>query len=105
EIEDERELPRIPQLNTPQVPVKNSQEKWTQYFLSDVQRTVLRRALTKSSVRKLGDCCSIDIGVVTGANDFFVIPRNIAIKLNAKRHIIPIVKHTKNLTGLVFRDR
>jgi adenine-specific DNA-methyltransferase len=105
EIEDERELSKIPQLNTPQMPVKNSKEKWTQYFLSDVQRTVLRKVLANAAIRKLGDFCSIDVGVVTGANDFFVIPRNIAIKLKAKRHMFPIVTRTKHLSGLVFRDR
>jgi adenine-specific DNA-methyltransferase len=105
EIKDESELARLPQSMVPQVPVEDSKEKWTQYFLSDSQRSALRKALRNDKVKRLGQFCSVDVGVVTGANDFFVLQPEDAMRLKARDHLLPIVTHTKHLRGLNFSKK
>jgi adenine-specific DNA-methyltransferase len=102
EIKDESGLALLPHSMIPQVPVENSKEKWTQYFLNDAQRTTLRKALHNNGVKRLGEFCSIDVGVVTGANDFFVLSNEKALCLESQDHLLPIVTRTKYLKGLDF---
>lgn len=102
DIKDESQLVHLPQRKIPQIPVKDSKEKWTQYFLSDKQRRIMRRSLQNDSIKRLGDLCSVDVGTVTGGNDFFVISKEIAHKLDAQEHLHSILTRTKYLKGLVF---
>ena len=100
EVKDESELARIPQSRIPQIPVEDSKGKWTQYFLSDSQRMALRKALDHDKIKRLGQFCSIDVGIVTGANNFFVLSQEDALRLEAQDHLLPIVTRTKHLQGL-----
>lgn len=102
EVKNESELALVPQSKVAQVPVEDSKEKWTQYFLTDSQRSVLRKALGLNGLKRLGEYCSVDVGVVTGANDFFVLRKNVASNLDADAHLLPIVTRTKQLQGIMF---
>lgn len=99
EVNDASQLSLVPQSRAPQVPVEDSKEKWTQYFLSDSQRNVLRKGL---ELRRLGDYCSVDVGVVTGTNDFFVLNKDTVANLDANEHLLPIVTRTKQMLGAEF---
>jgi len=105
EIKDEKELNSLPYSRIPQIPVEDSKEKWVQYFLDDKQRRVLRKALANNSIKRLGQLCSIDVGIVTGANDFFVLPKAFAAKLKANEHLLPTVNRTRLLKGLIFTKK
>jgi len=102
EVKDESELVNIPQSRVPQIPVENSKEKWTQYFLNDEQRRVLRESINNPAIMRLGELCSVDVGVVTGRNEFFVISKDFALELEAEEHLSRIVTRTKNFQGLIF---
>jgi adenine-specific DNA-methyltransferase len=103
EVRDGSELEGVSRRSPlPQVPIQNSKEKWTQYFLTDEQRSVMRKALTNPSIKKLGDVSSVDVGVVTGLNDYFVLTREQASRLDAGPHLVPVVTRTKNLQGATF---
>jgi adenine-specific DNA-methyltransferase len=102
EIKNESELAQLPRSMIPQIPIQNSREKWTQYFLTDSQRIALRNTLQRNNIKKLGQLCSVDVGVVTGANDFFVLLNDKARELNAKKQMVPVVTRTKYLNGLSY---
>lgn len=102
EIKDESELITLPQSRIPQIPVEDSKEKWTQYFLTDAQRRVLRKALSNDSIKRLDEFCSVDVGIVTGGNDFFVLSKDVTLQLEAQEHFLPLVTRTKYFKGLVF---
>jgi adenine-specific DNA-methyltransferase len=102
EVKDANELEGIPRREMPQIPIQNSKEKWTQYFLNDSQRSVMKKSLDHPSLKRLGDVCSVDVGIVTGLNEYFVLNYDEATKLNADQHLVPIVTRTKNLQGVIF---
>jgi len=106
EVKDETELNESvhPTQSSPQIPVEDSKEKWTQYFLTSIQREILRKALVNDSIHRLGQLCSVDVGVVTGKNDFFVLTKDDAQKLEAQDHLLPVVTRTMYLRGLVFTE-
>src|SRR5207247_10151755 len=99
EVKDETELNLVSQTRIPQVPVQDSREKWTQYFLNDSQRSILRKGL---SLKKLSDFSSVDVGVVTGTNDFFILTQDKARMIDADEHLIPTVTRTKQIPGIIF---
>jgi adenine-specific DNA-methyltransferase len=105
EVKDHTDLVHIPQKRIPQVPIHDSREKWTQFFLTDSQRDAMRRALKHESVRKLGEICSVDVGIVTGENKFFVLDDVTSRTLQADDHLVPCVGRTNHLPGLVFTKR
>ncbi len=111
EVKDEIDLSKQspPTQFSAQMPVQDSKEKWTQYFLNDNQRTTLREAWEKNSdnsLKKLGQVCSVDIGVVTGQNSFFVINKKTAedLGIDAQPHLAPIVARSRQLKGITFTD-
>lgn len=103
EVNDASDLESIPRrAMPPQIPIQNSKEKWTQYFLSDDQRSLMRKALDRPRIRKFGEIASVDVGVVTGLNDFFILTRELASKLEAEPHLQAVVARTMNLKGATF---
>jgi adenine-specific DNA-methyltransferase len=102
ELRDETDIPQLYKQWRPQVPVRNSREKWLQYFLNDAQREALRTGLAASSVKKLSQIAEVDVGVVTGNNDFFIVDDDEANRLEAPDHLIPVVTRTQSFEGVTF---
>jgi adenine-specific DNA-methyltransferase len=59
-------------------------------------------ARSHGSITRLGALASVDIGAVTGANDFFVLPAAAAAQLPA-RLMRPAVAKARNIPGARFR--
>lgn len=80
----------------------HSTEKWTQYFLSNREISLLRAMRAHKQLTRLGDIASVDVGVVTGLNEFFVLTD----EDRARRHLVeytkPIVTRSAHLRGLLF---
>lgn len=74
-------------------------EKWTQYFLSTDQLELVRHLRSSGKLIRLGDVAEVDVGVVTGMNDFFVVDANGATPVELKAHSIPILTRSKQLLG------
>lgn len=102
EYQDESDLELVYKFRGPQAPVEDSREKWTQYFLNDDQRKALRIAIKHPAVARLGTLASVDVGVVTGCNDFFIVTEQRAKELNADKHLLPVVARTAQLRGINF---
>jgi adenine-specific DNA methylase len=100
---DEYDPQLLRKFQAPQEPVQNSTEKWTQYFLDDEQRTVLRAALSNPRITLLGSLASVDVGVVTGENAFFIIDSERADELRIEsRFLKPVVARTSCIKGTIF---
>jgi len=80
----------------------HSSEKWTQYFLSKGELDLIRRVRTHPKLARLGDVASVDVGIVTGLNDFFVLTNTRAARLGLRRYTVPLVTRSAQLKGAVF---
>ncbi len=54
-------------------PMDHSTEKWTHYFLDAKEIALLREVRGHPLLSRSGDVFDVDVGVVTGQNDFFVL--------------------------------
>jgi adenine-specific DNA-methyltransferase len=84
------------------LPVDHSTEKWTQYFLSEREFTLMR-ALRVGTVPRLGQFASVDVGVVTGNNDFFVLDPSSEWSADLAPFLSPIVHRSSQLRGFETR--
>lgn len=83
-------------------PMDNSREKWTQYFLTKYQIALVRKARNIPGLRKLADFAEVNVGVVTGQNDFFVLKKSDADRIGANGYALPLVSRSGHLRGFNF---
>lgn len=85
-------------------PIDHSSDKWLQYFLSKEEILLLRKLVENPKLTKLGKLADVDVGVVTGNNDFFVINENTVDKYDLRSYVVPLVGRTEQLNGgVIFR--
>ena len=79
---------------------------WKQGLIPTDAAQVWTKLLDSSSVHLLGDIARIRIGIVTGANSFFVLrPSQIKAHGLSRRYLRPIVQHASALGGLTITHR
>lgn len=75
-------------------------EKWLKYFLSEQEISFMRKLRSSEVVASLGDHASIDVGIVTGKNDFFVLNDQQVLEFGVGQHTIPLVSRSMHLKGV-----
>lgn len=85
-------------------PIDHSNDKWLQYFLTKEEILLLRKLTENPKLTRLGKLADVDVGVVTGNNDFFVVNKETVEKYELDRYVIPLVGRTEQLNGgIIFR--
>lgn len=82
--------------------IDHSTEKWTKYFLSQKEINLLKRLKNDKRVLLCGDIMDVDVGFVTGRNEFFVMKESQVEKWNLEKHTIPVVSKSIQLKGITF---
>jgi len=80
-------------------------EKWIQYFLAPDELELVRSLRSDQRLMRLGELASVDVGVVTGMNDFFVLPASGKSALALRKYLTPIVTRSHQLTGCRFTNK
>lgn len=85
-------------------PVRHSRPgmKWTSLYLSETAFGAIDRAQVHAGMKQFGSLASVDVGVVTGLNKFFVIDDATASALGATELTVPVVGKTGALKGIRF---
>jgi adenine-specific DNA-methyltransferase len=84
--------------------IDHSTDKWTQYFLSESEIQLLRRLSRDPSLTRFSDVASVDVGVVTGNNNFFVLSDAQAEAKRLRSFTVPLVGRTAQLPGIVYSE-
>ncbi len=77
-------------------------EKWTKYFLDPAAIRVLRALKQSPAMARLGSVAGVDVGIVTGRNSFFTLTDAQAGELGLRRHCVPLISRSAQLSGLVY---
>lgn len=83
-------------------PMDHSTEKWTQYYLTREEIDLVRRTRDELSLPRLGELASVDVGVVTGLNEFFVLSEVERERARIDSLTCPIVTRSGHLKGATF---
>lgn len=86
-----------------EVNLDHAREKWTQYYLSPSELGFIRELEETSHFSELGDYAEVDVGVVTGRNEFFVLTRAEAERYGVLDWCLPLVGRSAQTPGLILR--
>lgn len=82
--------------------VRHESEKWLKYFLSAREIGLLRSLRESSKFASLKKFAEVDVGIVTGNNEFFVLSQSRAALLGVRDDVSPIVARSNQLRGAIF---
>lgn len=85
-------------------PVCSWSSKWTHLFLSPKERGAISESFSNLRWKPLSEYGRVEVGVVTGANDFFIMSKADADTLGATSYLAPIVTNARYLKGIEFSD-
>ncbi len=81
--------------------VCHDSEKWLKYFLSADEISFMRALRAGDSTTDLGAYASVNVGVVTGKNQFFVLRESEVKELSLQRFTTPLIGRSAHLDGAI----
>ncbi len=76
--------------------------KWTHVFLTPAERSFVSSAFGGLGWKPLSEYGRVEVGVVTGYNDFFIVPESKVKDLNIRSFVTPIITSARELQGIQF---
>ncbi len=76
--------------------------KWMPIFLSAHERGLLAQLRDSPNVKRFAEVASVDVGIVTGANDFFLVPDRTVEQFSLQEWAHPMFGRSDHVQGLVF---
>ncbi len=84
--------------------LEHSTEKWTKYFLDEKEIQLLRKIKTEIRIKPCSDIMEVDVGIVTGRNEFFMLSKDIVSKWKLKGYTSKVVSKSNHFKGIVYND-
>ena len=84
---------------TPPKTIRHDSEKWLQYFLTNDEISLMRQLREAPEITNLSTYASVDVGVVTGRNSFFVLSGEDLAGLGLMEYAVPLVSRSAQLHG------
>jgi len=79
--------------------IRHDSEKWLKYFLTEREIAFMRELRASDGTAPLSKHASVDVGVVTGKNEFFVLTSDQVEELGLKGYTAPLVSRSMHLKG------
>ena len=91
----------VPAEATPKT-LRHDNEKWLKYFLTNGEIALMRKLREVPEITTLSTYASVDVGVVTGRNFFFVLNDKDLVELELEEYAIPLVSRSVQLRGALL---
>lgn len=82
----------------------HSTEKWTMYFLDKEELQLIRLLKAHPKLTIASNVIDVDVGIVTGLNEFFVLTEQQVEKYSLKPYTQRIVGRSAHLPGILFSE-
>jgi adenine-specific DNA-methyltransferase len=80
----------------------HTSEKWTKYFLDESEIELLRKIKADKRIKPCADVMDVDVGIVTGRNEFFMLNKEVIAKWELKPYTTKVVGRSNHLKGIVY---
>ncbi|MGA4332314.1 N-6 DNA methylase [Ralstonia nicotianae] len=95
----EKLFERIPRINGETV-----EGKWTQALLTKEERELFKSLLQLDEVHKFYSIAKVDVGIVTGANKFFLVEDDVVKEYGLKNFAHPMFGRSEHCPGLIYDE-
>jgi adenine-specific DNA-methyltransferase len=85
-------------------PIDHNSEKWTKYFLNLDEINLLRKLKKDKRVIPCGEILDVDVGIVTGRNEFFMMKEEQVRQWKLQKYTLPVTSKSNQLKGIAFYD-
>lgn len=79
--------------------------KWTSALMEPYMRTLLDALEENKCVRRFEDVAGVDVGIVTGANKFFLVPDETIDTYGLKQWAHPMFGRSEHCPGVIYDER
>ncbi len=79
--------------------------KWMLIFLSLGERALLSQLKARDDIKRFTEIASVDVGIVTGANKFFLVADSTVEEFDLHRWAHPMFGRSDHVQGLVYSDK
>lgn len=76
--------------------------KWMKVLLDPQELAVFEEAMSLPCVKRFGDIAQVDVGIVTGANKFFLIDDNTVAQYGLERFVKPMFGRSEHCPGVIY---
>jgi len=76
--------------------------KWMRALLSTNELGVLDSLEQRADIRRFAEVASVDVGIVTGANKFFLVPDSVVEEYDLHRWVHPMFGRSDHVPGIVY---
>ena len=106
ELTDASELESLDvnRLKSPQKQIDFKSNKWTFYFLDQAEIDFLETVAQQKSIPRIGDYANVEVGITTGANDYFTVSLPVVEGYNLQDFAKPMVGRSVQVNSLVFNE-
>lgn len=80
--------------------VRGDSEKWLKYFLTRQEIEFMREMRRHAGVAELSRFAAVDVGVVTGKNEFFVLRRSDILSRRLQKKTLPLISRSAHFDGV-----
>ena len=78
--------------------------KWTYALLTPEERSVYKRLCSLDCVKLFTDLADVDVGIVTGANNFFLVTDQVVKKYNLYDVAKPMFGRSEHCPGIIYDE-
>lgn len=86
----------------PRINGETVEGKWTQALLTMAERELFKSLVALDDVHKFHDIAKVDVGIVTGANKFFLVDDDVVKDYDLSPYAHPMFGRSEHCPGLIY---
>jgi len=95
----------VTKLKSPQKRIDFKSNKWTFYFLDQMEIDFLEELQKEKSISKFGEYAKVEVGITTGSNPFFTVPLSTVKSYNLEKYAKPLVGRSVQVPSSIFTKK
>ncbi|MFK5948514.1 MAG: N-6 DNA methylase [Methylococcales bacterium] len=91
--------------NVDRINGKTVEGKWTPALLTSIERDIIDNVRTLDNVHAFNAIAKVDVGIVTGANNFFLVSNDVVKNNGLEQWAHPMFGRSNHCPGLIYDDK
>ena len=106
ELKDAADLKSLDvnRLKSPKKEIDNKNSKWTFYFLEQNEIDFLENISKKYQIPTIAKFANVEVGITTGANDFFTVNSDVVKQFQLEAFVRPMVGRSVQVNSSIFTN-
>lgn len=84
---------------------RTTEGKWTRALLTPAELSLLDEISVRKGVHRFDDVAQVDVGIVTGANKFFLVPDAVVDEYHLQKWAHPMFGRSEHCPGVIYDER